>query len=140
MYKKTKKRINNFLLLFFLLLGNYSNAQSNVSIELSIGALVENSNAGADSVYKATVMIAINDSIKIEASVMRIVVIENAILVTDKQVELNTIDTVNNGNSWKENEIYFFSVANYNPLVVRKYLVEVLNANGQLIIQFEKEI
>jgi hypothetical protein len=145
MIKKTfmqsiSKTCNFLLVILFVILTYYSKAQENVNIDLLVGNQVFNTANPLDSIYDATVTIRINDSVMFSVNSIRVVVTDSGSVLTDKRFNVENISETANTESWKNNGVFYVKVANYNPLYRRKYVIELINVNGQLILQYEKEI
>lgn len=112
------------------------NAQSlhQPSLNLSVGALVT---ASPDSIYKLQANAFVGDSIAVNS--IRLVVSDSVSIYFDQQYVLNTLPTSGTIGAWKNDYTVFIDLPNYNPFQRKRYLLELLGTNGQLLMQLEKE-
>jgi hypothetical protein len=135
---KTPKLVKYLLFTFFLF---SISAKSQITAELQLGQGMLDTEVSNDTIYSAFLKLSITDSLISDASKIRLVVINAETNIQENIYVISDISNVSNTNSsWKEGNTFFMIIPPYNPANIRKYFVELLGINNQLIKQFEVEL
>ena len=125
-----------FVVFLFFALKSTSNAQSEHTprLGINIGNFVS---ASPDSIFLAKADVFIGDSIQVSA--VHLMVKDSSNTNFDNQYTFSTISESSSENPYKNNYHIYIDVPNYNPYKLKHYILELLSANGQLLLQIEND-
>ncbi len=123
-----------FYLLISCFTGNAQNTHQS-TLTFNIGQPV--SFSPPDTVYKATALVFVGDSISVSS--IHFTMLDTTALVFEKQYTLSTLPSADAGDAWIENNTIHLYIPDYDPLKRKHYVVELLNASGQLQLQIAQD-
>lgn len=121
------------ILAFFNITNSLAQEYQNRSFEFHLEGFVK---LIPDSTFKLVIDIPSFDTI---AHNIRFVVSDSLSILSDHQYSVDSLQSDNSGDCWKENDFIHIRVPDYDPFKRNHYLLEVLDINNQLLYQTEKE-